>query len=63
MTDTDAPGDQQQLSEFAADPPTRCQAISVRASRQCRHDALPGVAYCADHYHLRNDGCKAGERP
>jgi hypothetical protein len=60
MTDTDAPGDQRRLSEFAADDPplsdfsrgTRCQAISVRYSRQCQRGALAGIPYCPDHADL-----------
>jgi len=52
MSTSDAPGEQRRLEEFLARDADRCQAISVRYSRQCRHDALPGVPYCPDHYHL-----------
>jgi hypothetical protein len=42
----------------------RCQAISMRSSRRCKHDALPGVPYCADHYHLlENDEVRSAKEP
>jgi hypothetical protein len=51
---TDTPPDEQRhLEEFVEDTdPDRCQAYSVTESRQCRHDALAGVPYCPQHYHL-----------
>ena len=65
MTTTDprssgenAPDDQRQLTlvDVVADPDrlqsSQCQAISTRHSRQCQHDALPGIDYCATHWHL-----------
>lgn len=33
----------------------RCQATSVRHSRQCKHDTLPGTDYCSSHYHLADE--------
>lgn len=55
---TDTPPDEQRrLEEFVEDTdPDRCQAHSVTESRQCRHDALAGVPYCPQHYHLYTAG-------
>lgn len=33
----------------------RCEAIAEYTGEQCRHDALPGSRYCADHYYLTDD--------
>ena len=50
------------LDEGTARDDNQCEAISVRYSRRCRHEALPGVPYCPDHYHLlRTDGQKTDE--
>jgi len=60
----DEPSEQRQLTldETATLDGNRCKAISVRYSRRCRHEALPGVPYCPDHYHLlRTDGQKTDE--
>jgi hypothetical protein len=46
--------EQATLAEF--ENAGRCQAISVRASRRCKHDTLPGIPYCADHYDMFQDG-------
>lgn len=35
--------------------PQQCAAISIRTPKRCEHDALPGIPYCADHYHLFDD--------
>jgi hypothetical protein len=48
-----ATAEQATLAEFA--DPDRCQATSARSSRRCKHDALAGVPYCADHFHLLED--------
>jgi hypothetical protein len=41
----------------------RWRAILTRSSRRCEHDALPGVPYCVDHYHLlEDDDLSGGER-
>lgn len=62
--DTD-PGEQRQvtLEEFNQRQTTngggvlvkQCQAMSVRYSRQCQRDALPGTDYCATHHHQQTD--------
>ena len=50
------------LDEATAWDGNRCEAISVRYSRRCRHEALPEVPYCPDHYHLLDrDGQRTGE--
>ena len=60
----DEPSGQRQLTldEATAWDGNQCEAISVRYSRRCRHEALPGVPYCPDHYHLLGtDGQKTDE--
>lgn len=48
-------GTQASLGEFASADSRRCKAIAVYADRRCEHDALPGLPYCPDHYHLLDE--------
>lgn len=47
-----SPGSQASLGEFGSADSRQCEAIAIYTSRRCEHDALPGVPYCPDHYHL-----------
>jgi len=33
----------------------QCEAIANSTGRRCEHDALLGVPYCPDHYHLLDE--------
>jgi hypothetical protein len=55
MSASTAPGQQQDIEEYASDDDDRdrCAAISASTSERCQRAALPGLEYCGIHFHQR----------